>query len=194
MYIEELCYSNWRGKMENFIKEGKEGFGFCAVSSSTKVVNANRLQLHTLAYNLFNWFRRLALAAKMRKLRTASSCASVRSVLLTFSRIAYLQSLSSQALYRSGDANPLSPRRYRGRDGYFSIEKPAGQMIFLYTFIVTAMESEPYQVIRFYCGRGKMENFIKEGKEGFGGYLFNLGYKEKWEKENNYPELFMEPQ
>ena len=58
-----------RGKMENFIKEGKEGFGFCAVSSSTKVVNANRLQLHTLAYNLFNWFRRLALAAKMRKLR-----------------------------------------------------------------------------------------------------------------------------
>jgi hypothetical protein len=26
------------------------------------------------------------------------------------------------------------------------------------------------------------------------GYLFNLGYKEKWEKENNYPELFMEPQ
>ena len=58
-----------RGKMENFIKEGKEGFDFSAVSSSTKVVNANRLQLHVLAYNLFNWFRRLALAAKMRKLR-----------------------------------------------------------------------------------------------------------------------------
>lgn len=50
----------------------------------------------------------------------------------------------------------------------FKIEKPAGQMVFLYTFVVTTMESEPYQVIRFYCGRGKMENFIKEGKEGIG--------------------------
>ena len=29
------------------------------------------------------------------------------------------------------------------------------------------MESEPYQVVQFYCGRGKMENFIKEGKDGF---------------------------
>lgn len=44
-------------KMENFIKEGKGGFDFAAVRSSTKVVNANRLQLHVLAYNLFNWFR-----------------------------------------------------------------------------------------------------------------------------------------
>ena len=58
-----------RGKMENFIKEGKEGFDFAAVSSKSKVVNANRLQLHALAYNLFNWFRRIALAANMRKLR-----------------------------------------------------------------------------------------------------------------------------
>lgn len=49
----------------------------------------------------------------------------------------------------------------------FKIEKPANQMIFMYTFIVTDMESEPYQVIQFYCGRGKMENFIKEGKDGF---------------------------
>ncbi|MCM1552990.1 MAG: transposase, partial [Butyrivibrio sp.] len=30
---------------------------------------ANRLQLHALAYNLFNWFRRIALAANIRKLR-----------------------------------------------------------------------------------------------------------------------------
>lgn len=58
-----------RGKMENFIKEGKGGFDFSAVSSKTKLVNANRFQLHVLAYNLFNWFRRLALAAGMRKLR-----------------------------------------------------------------------------------------------------------------------------
>ena len=42
---------------------------FAAVSSSSKLVNANRLLIHGLAYNLFNWFRRLALAASMRKQR-----------------------------------------------------------------------------------------------------------------------------
>lgn len=56
-----------RGKMENFIKEAKSGFDFSAVSSQKKVVNANRLQVHALAYNLFNWFRRLVLPARMRK-------------------------------------------------------------------------------------------------------------------------------
>ena len=58
-----------RGKMENFIKEGKSGFDFSSVSSHSMVVNANRLQIHVLAYNLFNWFRRLALSASMRKQR-----------------------------------------------------------------------------------------------------------------------------
>ena len=58
-----------RGKMENFIKEGKSGFHFASVSSSSKLVNANRLLVHGLAYNLFNWFRRLALSASMRKQR-----------------------------------------------------------------------------------------------------------------------------
>ena len=56
-----------RGKMENFIKEGKSGFDFASVSSSSKTVNANRLQIHALAYNLINWFRRLVLPANMRK-------------------------------------------------------------------------------------------------------------------------------
>ena len=56
-----------RGKMENFIKESKSGFDFAAVSSHSKVVNANRMRLHMLAYNLFNWFRRLVLPASMRK-------------------------------------------------------------------------------------------------------------------------------
>ncbi|MBR3375917.1 MAG: IS1380 family transposase [Firmicutes bacterium] len=58
-----------RGMMENFIKESKNEFDFGAVSSSTMVVNANRLQIHALAYNLFNWFRRLVLPLKMRRLR-----------------------------------------------------------------------------------------------------------------------------
>lgn len=56
-----------RGKIENFIKEGKNGFGFAAVSSKAKVVNANRMRIHMLAYNLFNWFRRLVLPLNMRK-------------------------------------------------------------------------------------------------------------------------------
>jgi hypothetical protein len=55
-----------RGSMENFIKEGKNGFDFAAVSSSSEVVNANRFQMHVLAYNLFNWFRRLVLPKSMR--------------------------------------------------------------------------------------------------------------------------------
>ena len=58
-----------RGKMENFIKEGKSGFDFSSVSSHSRMVNANRLQVHALVCNLFNWFRRLALSANMRKQR-----------------------------------------------------------------------------------------------------------------------------
>ena len=58
-----------RGLMENFIKESKSGFDFDSVSSHTRIVNANRLQVHALAYNIFNWFRRLALSANMRKQR-----------------------------------------------------------------------------------------------------------------------------
>ncbi len=42
--------------MENFIKESK-----------SKVVNANQLQLYVLAYNLFNYFRRLVLPMRMKK-------------------------------------------------------------------------------------------------------------------------------
>lgn len=56
-----------RGKMENYIKESKNGFDFTAVSSHSKLVNANRLQLHALAYNLFNWFKRLVLPVQMRR-------------------------------------------------------------------------------------------------------------------------------
>ena len=58
-----------RGLMENFIKESKSGFDFASVSSHTRIVNANRLQIHALAYNIFNWFRRLVLSADMRKQR-----------------------------------------------------------------------------------------------------------------------------
>ena len=50
-------------------KKAKSGFDFASVSSHARIVNANRLQVHALAYNIFNWFRRLALSANMRKQR-----------------------------------------------------------------------------------------------------------------------------
>ena len=56
-----------RGNMENFIKECKIGFDMSYVSSSSQIVNANRVQIHALAYNLFNWFRRLVLPEDTRK-------------------------------------------------------------------------------------------------------------------------------
>lgn len=62
-----LDYYCNRGRMENFIGEGKQGFDFASVSSKSKTVNANRLQLHALVYNIFNWFRRLVLPKHMNK-------------------------------------------------------------------------------------------------------------------------------
>lgn len=56
-----------RGTMENYIKECKNGFDFASVSSSSKIVNSNRLQIHALAYNIFNYFKRLVLPVHMRK-------------------------------------------------------------------------------------------------------------------------------
>ena len=56
-----------RGSKENFIKESKNESDFASVRSSSMFVNENRIQVHALAYNIFNWFKRLALSAKMRK-------------------------------------------------------------------------------------------------------------------------------
>jgi len=58
-----------RGLIKNFIKERKTGFDFASVSSHARIVNANRLQIHALAYNIFNCFRRPALSANIRKQR-----------------------------------------------------------------------------------------------------------------------------
>lgn len=58
-----------RGRMENFIKESKNGFDFDSMSSRSKIVNANRLQISMLVYNLFNWFRRCVLPKEMRRLQ-----------------------------------------------------------------------------------------------------------------------------
>ena len=47
------------------------------------------------------------------------------------------------------------------------VEKPVGQLVYMHTFIVTNMDLKPSEIIKFYCNRGKMENFIKESKSGF---------------------------
>lgn len=47
------------------------------------------------------------------------------------------------------------------------MERSAGELLFQFTFIVTNMTLQPKNVIRLYCQRGHMENFIKEAKKGF---------------------------
>lgn len=56
-----------RGNMENFIKEGKNGFAFTTVSNASMMVNANLFQIRILAYTLFNYFRRMVLPKSMEK-------------------------------------------------------------------------------------------------------------------------------
>lgn len=56
-----------RGTMENYIKEGKLGFAFGKMSSTEFEINANKLQIAVLAYNLNNGLRRLCLPQQMRK-------------------------------------------------------------------------------------------------------------------------------
>jgi hypothetical protein len=46
------------------------------------------------------------------------------------------------------------------------IEKSERQMLSNYTLIVTNMTLFPEDVVKFYCNRVTMENFIKEGKLG----------------------------
>lgn len=61
-------YQN-RGVMENMIKESKHGFAFASTPSQRQVVNQNHVHVHAIAYNLFNYFRRLVLPKHMRQMR-----------------------------------------------------------------------------------------------------------------------------
>lgn len=100
---------------------------------------------------------RLKENAKLRELAEEENQALYRAT--RFNQVDYAVEYG-EFLYQAGSWS--HPRRV-----VFKIEKPYGQMVHLYTFIVTTLEMEPYQVIQFYCGRGKRENFIKEGKTGF---------------------------
>jgi hypothetical protein len=55
----------------------------------------------------------------------------------------------------------------RERRVVIKMEKPAGELLFSFTFIITNLELDPEDIIRIYCNRGHMENFIKEAKNGF---------------------------
>lgn len=100
---------------------------------------------------------RLKENAKLRELAENEDQALYRAT--RFNQVDYAVEFG-EFLYQAGSWS--HPRRV-----VFKIEKPYGQMVHMYTFIVTTMEMEPYQVIQFYCGRGRMKNFIKESKSGF---------------------------
>jgi hypothetical protein len=55
----------------------------------------------------------------------------------------------------------------RERRVVVKMEKPAGKLLFNFTYIVTTLDLSPEDIIRIYYNRGKMENFIKEAKNGF---------------------------
>ena len=69
---------------------------------------------------------------------------------------------AEEALYRATRYNQIDYAVEYGEFDYqagswshprrvvFKIENPYGQMVHLYTFIVTTMESNPYQIVRFY--------------------------------------------
>ena len=64
-----ICFYCKRGLMETFIRESKHGFHMDFMNSHSMTVNANKLQISMLAYNLFNWFRRLVLPRSFQKLQ-----------------------------------------------------------------------------------------------------------------------------
>ncbi|QKY69741.1 hypothetical protein Len3610_09130 [Lentibacillus sp. CBA3610] len=53
------------------------------------------------------------------------------------------------------------------RNVMLKLEKPVDQLLFIPTFIVTTLDDSPEDTVQFYAERGKMENYIKEGKLGF---------------------------
>jgi hypothetical protein len=56
-----VAFYNRRGTAEQYIKEGKNAVKWTRLSCTSFRGNAVRLQLHTLAYNLANFLRTLAL-------------------------------------------------------------------------------------------------------------------------------------
>ena len=82
----------------------------------------------------------------------------------TMGTLCKLDAISSHVIY--GEFKYRASSWKKERRVVVKIEKPEGQLVYNYTFIVTNMTLFPESVIKFYCNRGTMENFIKEGKLG----------------------------
>lgn len=77
------------------------------------------------------------------------------------SKISERQVIYGEFNYQAGSWN-------KSRRVIVKIEKPADQLVYTHTFIVTSIKDwTQKEIVRFYCQRGTMENFIKEGKNGF---------------------------
>jgi len=103
-------------KQEKIYTVDKNGFNFAAVSSSSKIVNATRPQVHALAYNTFHWFKRLVLPAKMRNqqidtirlklLKIAAKVVhSARYIILSFAVVAHIKMNSTKHWKTSADCD-----------------------------------------------------------------------------------------
>jgi hypothetical protein len=79
-------------------------------------------------------------------------------------KLCKLDAISSHVIY--GEFKYKASSWKKERRVVVKIEKPEGQLIYNYTFIVTNMTLFPEDICKFYCNRGIMENFIKEGKLG----------------------------
>ncbi|MBS3812172.1 MAG: transposase [Halanaerobiales bacterium] len=70
------------------------------------------------------------------------------------------------------------------------IEKTKGELTYNYTFIVTNLKKwSPSKIINFYCQRGTMENFIKEGKNGFA--FGKMSSSEYWVNDNKLQQMVL---
>ncbi|GGB52909.1 IS1380 family transposase [Lentibacillus populi] len=99
-----------RGKMENYIKEGKLGFAFGKMSSTAFEINANKLQIAVLAYNLNNGLRRFCMPEKMKKhrIQTIRTCFIKIAGKVTRSGRYITFKLSSSSLYKDAFFSTLN--------------------------------------------------------------------------------------
>jgi hypothetical protein len=125
------------------IMRGDSGFAvpeLYELAEQLDTLYAIRLKVNTTLYKLASEF-----AEKMDKLRK-------------------FDAVSAHVIY--GEFKYKASSWKKERRVIVKIEKPEGQLLYNYTFIVTNMTSFPEDVVKFYCNRGTMENFIKEGKLG----------------------------
>lgn len=99
-----------RGKMENYIKEAKNGFYFDKMNSHSYLVNEVKMMLTLLAYNLTNWLRTLCFPEGQKTMQIdtiRTRIIKVASKLVKSGRTLYFK-LSSSFVYQKFFWNVLS--------------------------------------------------------------------------------------